>query len=178
VDFREADRRYFEIKQRHEAGTLTDEEFDELLKELMVEDEEGRWWAKSRRTGEWHYNDGTTWVKDTPPGYEPIADTSRDTVVGRKQPPQQKPSFFRRTFLLYSPNTTVGWVLHTVFYMILFVFISSLILDWFNPTYDPETGTNEFWYLLIGLTVILGPPLLIVQRLARRVAVRSEKSDS
>src|SRR5215212_5293683 len=36
----------------------------------MVEDEEGRWWAKSPTTGEWHYHDGTAWVKDTPPGYQ------------------------------------------------------------------------------------------------------------
>src|SRR5215212_3200524 len=36
----------------------------------MVEDEEGRWWAKSPTTGEWHYHDGVAWVKDTPPGYQ------------------------------------------------------------------------------------------------------------
>ena len=71
VDFHEADRRYAEIKQRHEAGNLTDEEFDEQLKELMVQDQEDRWWVKSRNTGEWHYYDGTAWIKDTPPGYEP-----------------------------------------------------------------------------------------------------------
>ena len=77
VDFQEADRRYAEIKRRHEAGTLTDEEFDEQLKELMVQDQEDRWWAKSRTTGEWHYHDGTAWMKDTPPGYEPIQAASR-----------------------------------------------------------------------------------------------------
>jgi hypothetical protein len=72
VDFREVDRVYAELKQRQESGDLTQEEFDEQLKQLMVQDEEGRWWVKSRRTGEWHYYDGTTWIKDTPPGYEPL----------------------------------------------------------------------------------------------------------
>ena len=67
--FVEADRRYDEIKRGYEAGTLTDEEFDEQLKQLMVQDEEDRWWVKSRTTGEWHYYDGTNWIKDTPPGY-------------------------------------------------------------------------------------------------------------
>jgi hypothetical protein len=177
VDFREADRRYFEIKQRHEAGTLTDEEFDELLKDLMVEDEEGRWWVKSRRTGEWHYNDGTTWVKDTPPGYEPIADTSRDTVVGRKQPPQQKPSFFRRTFLLYSPNTTVAWILHTLFYIFALMFIAASLATLADP-YDPDTGENIAGTLFAFWILIFGVPLLVIQRLARRVAARSEKPDS
>jgi hypothetical protein len=72
VDFREVDRRYAELKQRQESGGLTQVEFEEQLKQLMVQDEEGRWWVKSRRTGDWHYYDGTTWIKDRPPGYEPL----------------------------------------------------------------------------------------------------------
>jgi hypothetical protein len=85
VDFREADHRYVEIKRRGEAGELTQEEFDEQLKQLMVQDEDGRWWVKSPTTGEWHYHDGTAWVKDTPPGYEAPQDTSED------QPEIQQP---------------------------------------------------------------------------------------
>jgi hypothetical protein len=69
VDFQEADQRYVEIKRRHEAGELAQEEFDEQLKQLMVQDEDGRWWAKSRRSGEWHYHDGNSWVRGTPPNY-------------------------------------------------------------------------------------------------------------
>jgi hypothetical protein len=67
VDFEEVDRRYVEIKRRHEAGDLTQEEFSDQLKQLMVQDEEGRWWAKSPRTGDWHYHDGQTWIRGTPP---------------------------------------------------------------------------------------------------------------
>jgi hypothetical protein len=78
VDFQDADRRYVEIKRHREAGELTQEEFDEQLKQLMVQDDKGRWWVKSRATGEWHYHDGTAWVKDTPPGYEAPQDTSED----------------------------------------------------------------------------------------------------
>jgi tetratricopeptide (TPR) repeat protein len=70
VDFQEADRRYAEIKRHQETGGLTQEEFDKQLEALMVQDEEGRWWAKSRTTGDWHYHDGTTWVKGKPPGYQ------------------------------------------------------------------------------------------------------------
>lgn len=71
MDFQEADRRYAKITRRQETGGLTQEEFDEELKQLMVQDEEGRWWAKSRTAGEWYYHDGTAWIKDTPPGYQP-----------------------------------------------------------------------------------------------------------
>jgi hypothetical protein len=70
LSFQEADRRYVEIRRCYEAGDLTDEEFDEELKQLMVQDQEGRWWVKSRTTGDWHYYDGTTWIKDTPPVYK------------------------------------------------------------------------------------------------------------
>jgi hypothetical protein len=71
ITLQEADRRYAELKQQYDAGTITDEEFDEQLKQLMALDDQGRWWAKSRTTGEWHYYNGTAWVKDTPPEQRP-----------------------------------------------------------------------------------------------------------
>jgi tetratricopeptide (TPR) repeat protein len=70
VDFQEADRRYAKIKRHQEAGGLTQEEFDRQLEALMVQDEEGRWWAKSRTSGDWHYHDGTAWVRGKPPAYQ------------------------------------------------------------------------------------------------------------
>jgi hypothetical protein len=86
VDFQEADRRYAEITRRQETGVLTQEEFDEELKQLMVQDEEGRWWAKSRTAGEWYYHDGTTWIKDTPPGYQ-----APQQAASADQPETQQP---------------------------------------------------------------------------------------
>ncbi|MDQ3966512.1 MAG: hypothetical protein M3246_08720, partial [Actinomycetota bacterium] len=53
-----------------DAGTISPEEFDAQLRQLMVQDDEGRWWAKSRKTGEWNYHDGSAWVRGTPPGYQ------------------------------------------------------------------------------------------------------------
>jgi hypothetical protein len=35
----------------------------------MVQDDEGRWWAKSRQTGQWHYYYNNGWIQGTPPGY-------------------------------------------------------------------------------------------------------------
>ena len=67
LDFEEVDCRYAELKRLHEAGDVTQEEFDEQLKRLMVQDEEGRWWAKAPQSGDWHYHDGETWVRSTPP---------------------------------------------------------------------------------------------------------------
>lgn len=66
MTFEEADRRYAEIKKRHEAGGIGAGEFDERLKERMVKDEKGRWWAKSRKTGEWHYDEDGAWRRVAP----------------------------------------------------------------------------------------------------------------
>ena len=52
MDFQEADHRYVDIKRSYESGGLTQEELDEQLEQLMVQGEEGRWWAKSRSAGE------------------------------------------------------------------------------------------------------------------------------
>lgn len=71
IDFGEADRRYAELKRQLDAGTMSTEEFDAQRQRLMVQDDEGRWWAKSRKTGEWHYHDGSAWIQGTPPGYQP-----------------------------------------------------------------------------------------------------------
>lgn len=67
ITLQEADRRYSELKRQHEAGAISDEGFDEQLKQLMVLDDQSRWWAKSRSTGEWHYYNGTAWVSAEPP---------------------------------------------------------------------------------------------------------------
>jgi hypothetical protein len=79
MDFREADRRYTEIKRQYEVGALTEEAFDEQIRKLMVQDRYGRWWAKARSTGKWHYHDGTTWVRRAPlgsRGWELVARTA------------------------------------------------------------------------------------------------------
>lgn len=70
MDFREVDRRYAELKWQYDARDLTNKEFDAELRRLMVQDDEGRWWAKSRESGRWYYNDGNDWVASTPPGYQ------------------------------------------------------------------------------------------------------------
>jgi hypothetical protein len=83
IDFREADRRYAETKRRLDAGSISDEEFDAQRRRLMVQDDEGRWWAKSRKTGEWNYHDGEAWVRGTPPGYQPPPAPSTESAPDR-----------------------------------------------------------------------------------------------
>lgn len=71
--FEEADRRYAELARRRDDGSISAEEFDAERQQLMVRDEEGRWWAKLGESGEWRYRDGGDWVEGTPPGYQEVA---------------------------------------------------------------------------------------------------------
>src|SRR5215208_5984588 len=98
VDFREADLQYTDLKQRHTNGILTDDEFDAQLKHIMVQDSEGRWWAKHRETGEWHYDDDGVWRPGTPPDPdyrrgtatgEPTTHTPPEEPEVRRQQPRQ-----------------------------------------------------------------------------------------
>jgi hypothetical protein len=66
-DFEDVDRKYAHLKELHATGKITDEEFAKQRKSLMVQDQNGRWWIKSRTSGEWHYHDGSAWVKGVPP---------------------------------------------------------------------------------------------------------------
>jgi hypothetical protein len=68
-DFQEAEDRYAEAKRQFDAGAISAEEFDAQRRQLMMQDDEGRWWAKSK-TGQWNYHDGSAWIPGTPPGYQ------------------------------------------------------------------------------------------------------------
>src|SRR5215218_279794 len=83
--FREADRSYADLKRQLDAGSISTEEFEAERQRLMVLDE-GHWWAKSRETGDWHYHDGSAWVRGTPPGYQPSpTDEASDDQLQHEQ---------------------------------------------------------------------------------------------
>jgi len=69
MTFADVDNQYESLKQQWQAGMLTDEAFDEALKGMMIQDEQGRWWAKARDSGQWNYYDNASqaWVPASPP---------------------------------------------------------------------------------------------------------------
>ena len=76
IDFEEADRRYAELKRQLDAGSISTEEFDAQRKQLMVQDDKGRWWAKGREGGDWYYRGEAGWVKGIPSDYQPPPQTT------------------------------------------------------------------------------------------------------
>ena len=62
VDFEAVEGLYTHLAKLYEAEIITDEEFDDKLKWLVVEDQRGRWWRMTRASGQWHYYNGQTGV--------------------------------------------------------------------------------------------------------------------
>ena len=70
MNFQEAERRYVELKRQFDAGTIGMDDFNAKRQRLMVQDDEGHWWARSPSNDEWTYFDGSVWVPGTPPSYQ------------------------------------------------------------------------------------------------------------
>jgi|GEM_PF-3130604 len=70
---------------------------------------------------------------------------------------------FRRMFLLFTPLSPKGWLIHSAFYVLIIFAVSIIISDFQHPTYDPETGANEFTDLLIGLVILFCPIFIFLQ---------------
>jgi AGZA family xanthine/uracil permease-like MFS transporter len=122
MDFREVERRYVELKRRHDSGALSAEEFDAQLEQLRVQDDQGRWWTKSRETGEWHYHDGNAWVRGTPPDYrspQQTAPVESTSVLG---------GFFKFSERGTNLRTEVVAGLTTFMTMAYIVFVNPAIL--------------------------------------------------
>jgi hypothetical protein len=67
TDFSRVETEFERLKARFESGALTEAEFKSQLEELMIEDEQGRWWILGYESGLWYYHDGKQWVQSEPP---------------------------------------------------------------------------------------------------------------
>jgi hypothetical protein len=114
MNFTEADAKYELVKQRYQAGALTAEELDEQLRALMVLDNTGRWWAKSRENGNWHYYDtaSDSWLLATPP-VDTAADAPTTEPSGPASPalPEQAavPNAVPNVDITSSPSATAPY---------------------------------------------------------------------
>ncbi|CAN5562862.1 hypothetical protein BH24ACT21_BH24ACT21_01740 [soil metagenome] len=132
LDFQEADRRYAELKQQRDTGSISNDEFDTQFQQLMVLDDDGRWWAKSRETGEWRYHNGNTWVPGTPPGYEEdVPETNTETSSSPAQAttsPSSKSGRQKRKGLpLWIPIVGIGGLALIGLVLFFWVLVPSLL---------------------------------------------------
>jgi hypothetical protein len=66
MDFPEAMAEYWRLREQHEAGALSDEEFEVAVGDLTVVDAQGDPWHIGLSTGRWYRYDGHSWVEDFP----------------------------------------------------------------------------------------------------------------
>jgi hypothetical protein len=71
MDFAGVEAEFRRLKAQFESGALTEAEFKAQLEELMIEDEQGRWWILGYETGQWYVHDGEKWVQQDPPRATP-----------------------------------------------------------------------------------------------------------
>jgi hypothetical protein len=64
--FRKAEDDYFRLKGRQSEGRMTQEQFETAMKDVMVEDAQGRYWTIDRQTGKWLVHTGQAWVEAQP----------------------------------------------------------------------------------------------------------------
>lgn len=79
MEFDEVESKYYELKGRLEAGTLTPEEFQARVGRLQVQDAKGHYWTIDAGSGGWLWYDGAKWVPAQPSGR--VSD--RPGVAGR-----------------------------------------------------------------------------------------------
>jgi hypothetical protein len=108
--------------------------------------------------------------------YSTLIETDCPAVVGSKPPSQQKPAVFRRLFLLYSPSTTPGWVLHTVFYMVGLVFVTWTLFFLVGGSAGGFDSADVTVYAVIGTPLVI--VLLVIRGLARRNAAHLEEANA
>jgi len=78
MDFARVEAEYERLKAQFESGDLTEADFRAKLEELMIEDEQGRWWVIGSKTGQWYVHDGQEWVQQEPPTTTPKAAPVRE----------------------------------------------------------------------------------------------------
>ena len=103
--------------------------------------------------------------------YNKLSEIPPSTVEGGKSPPPRQLSFLRRALLLYTPHTTSGWILHTLFYIFAITPVTFELLVVLTGGLQPGSLSGKAAEVTINVLVLL-VPAVIVRYLARRNAVR------
>jgi hypothetical protein len=82
MDFAGVEAEFGRLKAQFERGALNEADFKAKLEELMIEDEQGRWWILGYETGQWYVHDGEKWVQQEPPRAAPGPSAARPQYPG------------------------------------------------------------------------------------------------
>ena len=88
--FSETENEYFRLKGLLAAGRMSRQQFEDALKPLVVQDEQGRHWMLGVDDAKWYMHDGKSWVQADPPGSAPPGALATGTPPS---PPRQGSQF-------------------------------------------------------------------------------------
>lgn len=64
--FKETEKKYKELKDKHAKGEISTEIVKASLKQLMIQDELGTYWMLGGKSGKWYKHDGAQWLEADP----------------------------------------------------------------------------------------------------------------
>ncbi len=96
MNYAEVEASYRELKAQVTAGVLSEDDFKARLDDLMIQDDQGRWWIIGYETGDWYVYEGEQWVQAKPP-VPPVAPPSEappeshEPLLAAEQPTDEPP---------------------------------------------------------------------------------------
>lgn len=89
--YRASEDAYFKLRGQFDTGRITQEQFDEKLRELMVQDAQGRYWMLGADSGKWYFYDGANWVQSDPVGVAAAQATAAPVEAATMPPVRSEP---------------------------------------------------------------------------------------
>lgn len=86
-NYRASEDAYFKLRGQFDTGRISQEQFDEKLRELMVQDAQGRYWMLGADSGKWYFYDGANWVQSDPLSVATAAAATAAPIAAAITPP-------------------------------------------------------------------------------------------
>lgn len=68
--FKNVEKEFEKLKDEFKRKRLSEPNFKKRLKELRLQDQDGRFWTIGAQTGKWYYFDGNDWIESRPPSVQ------------------------------------------------------------------------------------------------------------
>jgi len=68
--FKNVEKEFEQLRAEFKRKRLSEPDFKKKLKELRLQDQDGRFWTIGAQTGKWYYFDGNDWIESKPPSLQ------------------------------------------------------------------------------------------------------------
>jgi hypothetical protein len=68
--FKHVEKEFKQLRDEFKRKRLSEPDFKKRLKELRLQDKDGRFWTIGAQTGKWYYFDGNDWAESKPPSLQ------------------------------------------------------------------------------------------------------------